>query len=97
MGKDTETYYEEDKNYAAGNNFTIFSDAVKNTLVSFFDIYIGSWRAGDEVRLGFYTTAKIGKEKKKFSIDGLEVDAPEKPILEALSSNNTFTDEVLQR
>ncbi len=95
-GKDAGTYYEEDKNYNGEHRFTIFSPEVKNTLVSFFDIYIGSWKASDEIRLGFYTTAKIGNEKKKFTIDGTEVDAPEKPILEFLSSSSMLSDDVVK-
>ena len=36
----TEQIIEEDKNFSPDSNFTIFSNAVLNTLVSFFDIYI---------------------------------------------------------
>jgi len=95
-GEDAGTYYEEDKNYDEEHRFTIFSPEVKNTLVSFFDIYIGSWKLSDEIRLGFYTTSKIGKEKKKFTIDGTEVGAPKKPILESLSSVSALSDDVVK-
>ena len=95
-GDDSGKYYEEDKNYAEGHKFTIFSPPVKNTLVSFFDIYVGTWRSSDEVRLGFYTTAAIGKEKKQFTIDGKEVDAPSEPILQCLSSGGELSDEIVQ-
>lgn len=93
--ENTGTYYEEDKNYDEKHSFTIFSPEVKNTLVSFFDIYVGFWRVSDEIRLGFYTTAKIGKEKKEFTINGTEVTAPEKPILESLSSGILLSNDIV--
>lgn len=93
-GDDAGKYYEEDKNYDKSSSFTIFSPSVKNTLVSFFDIYIG-WKTSEEVKLGFYTTVKIGKEKKKFSIDGCEVDSPKEPILETLASGGIVPDDVV--
>lgn len=95
-GEDAGTYYEEDKNYDEDHKFTIFSLAVKNTLVSFFDIFIGAWKSSDEIRLGFYTTATIGKERKKFVIDGAEVDAPEEPILISLSSGSILSDDAIK-
>ncbi|MCI5160986.1 MAG: hypothetical protein D3917_02980 [Candidatus Electrothrix sp. AX5] len=95
-GKDTGTYYEEDKNYDKKSNFTIFSPEIKNTLVSFFDIYIGHWQASEEIRLGFYTTAGIGKEKKKISIDGNDVDAPKRSILKSLSLAGSIDDVVVK-
>ncbi len=88
-------YYEEDKNYHPDKNFTIFSPQVKNTLVSFFDVYVNSWKSSDEVRLGFYTTASIGKEKKNFLIDNKEIKAPEVAILETLSCSGELSDELV--
>lgn len=95
-GDRTGLYYEEDKNYAEDATFSIFTHAVKNTLVSFFDIFVDSWRSSEEVRLGFYTTATITKEKKSFTIDSKKVKPPEKPILEILSSSSTVPDNVLK-
>ncbi len=95
-GDDVGAYYEEDKNYHEYHRFTIFSPAIKNTLVSFFDIYIGSWKASGEVKLGFYTPAKFGKERKKFTIDGAKIDAPKKPILESLASGGALSDNVVK-
>jgi hypothetical protein len=94
-GDDPGVYYEEDKNYDEAHKFTIFSGEVKNALVSFFDIYM-KWRAGEEIRLGFYTTAKIGKERKCFIVDGTELHPPENPILVHLSSKN-LTEEIIRR
>lgn len=94
--KQDSTYYEEDKNYAEKTNFTIFNHEVKNTLVSFFDIYVGSWNLSDDVLLGFYTTASIGKEKKKFTLRGKEKLPPETPILATLSSNEEISDDLVE-
>ena len=87
-------YYEEDKNYDKNKNFTLFTDATINTLVSFFDIYTGNWRQSESILLGFYTTASIGKESKKLVIDGKETAAPTKPVLEVLSEGGDLSDEV---
>ena len=94
-GDDDAKYYEEDKNYDKGHNFTIFSPEVKNTLVSFFDIFVASWKSSDEVRLGFYTTASVGKERKKFLVDDVEVEAPELAVLDILSSGLDVDDEII--
>lgn len=83
----SEQYVEEDKNYDSKTNFTIFSNEVKNTLVSFFDIYVNTWRASDELNLGFYTTSGIGKEKKTKLDNGTIIKLPEEPILSSLMSN----------
>ncbi|CCK82400.1 conserved uncharacterized protein [Desulfobacula toluolica Tol2] len=79
-------YFEEDKNYDLCGNFTIFSPPVKNTLVSFFDIYLGQFKNSKNVYLGFYTTRAIGKERKNKLNDGTEIDLPETSILSLLSS-----------
>jgi len=86
-------YYEEDKNYDKEVSFTLFTDAVKNTFVSFFDIYVGSWRSSDSVHLGFYTTASIGKEQKKLKIGEELVSPPKDSILELLASGNDISSE----
>ena len=82
----TETHVEEDKNYDSDKNFTIFSDAVRNTLVSFFDIFTNSWRSSNGIILGFYTTAGIGKESKKTLADGTILTLPKTPVLAILRS-----------
>jgi len=94
-GDNPGTYYEEDKNYNEDQNFTIHSAAVKNTLVSFFDIYIGKWNSSGDVRLGFYTTASIGKERKSCIVDGAEATLPSEPILKTLSSGSKLPDAVV--
>jgi hypothetical protein len=75
--------------------FTLQSEAVKNTLVSFLDIYFNNWQASDNVKLGFYTTATIGKEKKKVQLGNETFSPPSEPILKifqygGLLDQNTF-------
>lgn len=94
--KGAKKYYEEDKNYDEKHNFTIFSPEVKNALVSFFDIHVNSWRFSEEVLLGFYTTASIGKERNKFLVDGAEIDAPNDPVLKVISSESELSDEIVK-
>lgn len=88
-------YYEEDKNYSDAGSFTLFSEPVLNTLVSFFDIYIVRWQQSDGVRLGFYSTRKIGKERKKAVVNGAPVYLPEEPILSLLQAGRKLSDEVI--
>ena len=77
---ETATYLEEDKNYTS--TLTLNSHAVKNTLVSFFDVYV-QWKLGGGIKLGFYTAAEIGKEQKNLAKDGSQ-PPPASPILELL-------------
>ena len=96
-GEAQDSYVEEDKNYDPNIAFTIFSEPVKNTLVSFFDIYIANWRSSKFVRLGFYTTTACGKEKKKLVCDdGSEISPPSEPLLKLLAEGGTLTAEALR-
>lgn len=92
----TEQIIEEDKNYSSDSNFTIHSDAVLNTLVSFFDIYIGKWHNSQSTvfTFSFYTTAKFGKEKKKELGNGTTITLPDKPILEILQNSSDIPDNI---
>ncbi|WP_147310716.1 hypothetical protein [Pseudomonas citronellolis] len=92
----TEQIIEEDKNYNSGSNFTIFSEAVLNTLVSFFDIYIGKWHKSYATvfTFSFYTTTDFGKEKKKELADGTQIELPDKPILRILQTSSEISDEI---
>ncbi|MDN3519110.1 hypothetical protein QWY84_15955 [Aquisalimonas lutea] len=87
----TEEYYEEDKNYDPSTSFTLNSNPVKNTLVSFLDIFLGKWRSSDKISFGFYTTAEIGKENKKNFEDKYGLTPPESPILKLLQDKD-FSD-----
>lgn len=81
----THTHIEEDKNFDIEARFTLFSEPVLNTLVSFFDVFTNQWKESTSVVLGFYTTASIGKEKKDTLDDGTKLSLPDTPILEILS------------
>ncbi|MBI3729326.1 MAG: hypothetical protein HY254_13450 [Burkholderiales bacterium] len=87
-------YLEEDKNFDSGKNFTIFSYPVLNTLVSFFDIYNTQWQQSNNVILGFYTTAGIGKERKNTLDDGTVLVLPESPVLGILQSGTESDQDV---
>lgn len=82
-----ESRIEELKAYD-NSTFTLQSEAVRNTLVSFFDIYFKNWQSSDNVKLGFYTTATIGKETKKVVFDGETLEPPAQPILKTLRDGN---------
>nr|WP_298109816.1 hypothetical protein [uncultured Pseudomonas sp.] len=91
----TEQIIEEDKNYDPDSNFTIFTDAVINTLVSFFDIYVGKWQKSHTTlfTFNFYTTTNFGKERKENLSDGTKVELPKEPILKALQEKSEITDQ----
>ena len=91
---DIQKYYEEDKNYDPDKSFTVFTSCVKNTLVSFFDIFVHTWKSSEQIKLGFYTTASIGKEKKTLIVNQTEVALPKDPILKSLSSDDAISDDV---
>lgn len=80
----TSEYFEEDKNYDETRSFTCNSQPVKNSLVSFFDIYTAKWKQSPQIRLGFYSTAPIGKESLTKGLKRLGVTLPDKPILALL-------------
>lgn len=92
----TEQIIEEDKNFSPDSNFTIFSNAVLNTLVSFFDIYIGKWQKSYSTlfTFNFYTTTNFGKERKENLSDGTKIELPKKPILDTLQKKSEITDEI---
>src|SRR5690606_28450182 len=76
-------------------NFTLFSEPVLNTLASFFDIYVNSWRRSKSVLLGFYTTKNIGKERKQKLANGNPVVLPDEPILSLLQQGKPLPDAVV--
>jgi len=69
---------EEDKNYSEDGNLTIFSEAVINTLVSFFDIYTGKWHKSPSISFCFYTTTNFGKNEKPNFLMTLSLPYPKK-------------------
>ena len=89
--KDGGSGFEEDKHYDA--SFTINSPAVKNTLVHFFDLYMSHYQGkARSIRLAFYTTAKIGKEKN-CKIGEKKVY----PLLEMVNNFEKISDEVVKK
>jgi hypothetical protein len=96
VNSNTDQIIEEDKNYSPESNFTIHSEAVLNTLVSFFDIYIGKWHRSPSTvfTFSFYTTTNFGKEKKKELADGTIIELPDRPILEILQSSSDIPDNI---
>lgn len=85
---------EEDKNYSEDGNLTIFSEAVINTLVSFFDIYTGKWHKSPSITFCFYTTTNFGKERKTKLSDDTVIILPKEKILNTLQSKTPISDEL---
>ncbi|MBK67884.1 MAG: hypothetical protein CMP22_07105 [Rickettsiales bacterium] len=85
-------HYEENKNYNDRVNFSLFSRQVKNTLVAFFDIYLGQCQQDyNATNFCFYTTAGVAKENKRTEYP----DLPDEPILEILTRDKKVNDEIL--
>lgn len=93
--EETHTYLEEDKNFDNSKNFTLFSGAVLNTLVSFSDIYFSKWQESDGLVFGFYTTAGVGKERKETLKNGATLTLPDDPILELLRDKKELSEKTL--
>jgi hypothetical protein len=89
-------YYEENKNYDPRSSFTCNSQQVKNTLVSFVDIFITKWRMSKNLTFGFYSTASIGKESLTNALKANSITLPDKPILELLRAKNFEYENLIQ-
>lgn len=91
-------YFEEDKYYDKDKSFTMNSHEVKNTLVSFIDIWIGRGNGIDKnLHFLFNATNKVGGERdtdknKKLGINIVDKDKSGNPIkhevLKELSKND---------
>lgn len=84
----SETYFEEDKDYDPSTGFSLNSEEVKNTLVSFFDIYVFNWQFSRTINLGFHSTNRISKENRTNSLRDAGVDLPDKPIIQLLAERD---------
>lgn len=93
-GDEPQFYVEEDKDYNKAKSFTINSEPVTNTLISFFDIYI-EFRQSPTLTFGFYTTAGIGKEKKIKNTDGSDCNVSGEVLFEIVNGNPN--DELLEK
>lgn len=81
-------YLEQDKNYDIDSNFTFNSHEVINTLVGFCDMWVQYIVQSKEVYLGFYATNNITKEGTSSAIKSLNLELPDKPILELLQAHD---------
>ncbi len=86
-----DNYYEEDKNYDPEGSFTFNSREVRNTLVSFVDLYLEN-EMSPSLFLGFYSTNKIGKENESSITKSEHITLCSNPLLEELSADNYSVD-----
>lgn len=94
IGSEREVF-EENKNYDPNSVFTINSHEVKNSIVSFIDIWIEKGHAiSKKIFFNFYATNSIGKERQTALIKSEKFKLPEKPILEYLVAGD-LDDELL--
>jgi hypothetical protein len=77
-------YLEQNKNYDNTSAFTFNSPEVINTMIGFCDIWVEYAVKSKDVYLGFYSTNSIGKENKTEAIKKLNIELPDKSILELL-------------
>lgn len=95
IGSESEVF-EENKNYDPDSIFTVNSHEVKNSVVSFIDIWIEKGYAiSKKIFFNFYATNSIGKERQTTLSKSEEIELPEKPILEYLVDgdlNDTIID-----
>lgn len=83
--------FEESKYYAPDSSFTIASNEVLNTLISFVDIYFKFQCNSKKFRVGFYSTNKVGKENVSARTKALGINLPSKAVLLLLKSRD-FSD-----
>jgi hypothetical protein len=77
-------YLEQNKNFDEETKFTFNSHEIINTMIGFCDMWVEYIIKSKEVYLGFYATNNIGKESKSATVVKLNIDLPDKPILELL-------------
>lgn len=78
-----DSYVEEQKNYDESSTFSFNSKEILNTLVYFLNIWLTEHKS-ESIRFGFYSTNKIAKENKTTRTTNLNINLPQKPILELL-------------
>lgn len=85
--------FEEDKNYDPTSSFTFNTPIVRNSLVSFLDIWQGKGLGVSEsMYFSFYATNKIGKERETEYTRTLNITLPEKGILQHLMDKDLSDD-----
>lgn len=84
IGSEREVF-EENKNYDPNSIFTINSHEVKNSIVSFLDIWIEKgYGISEKIFFNFYATNSIGKERQTALSKAEKIKLPENPILDYL-------------
>jgi hypothetical protein len=89
-----EEYHEENKNYDPDIAFSMNSNEVLNTLVSFCDCWIGK-QCSKTVKFGFYTPNHFTKERTTQANSAAGIVWPDDPILAHLSAEQ-IDDSVLK-
>ncbi len=87
-------YIEEDKDYSEGSGFSFNSIQVLKTLVNFIDAW-HKFELSSTLYFGFCTTAVISKEKSSNRSKRLEIEFPDRALLEFLNGNDPMNDEVI--
>ena len=83
---DNRKFIEENKNYES-KNFSFFSHQILNTLVYFLDFWLkDTVKKSPNVIFSFYSTNSISKEYNTEKVKNLNIELPEKPILELLNN-----------
>lgn len=83
---DNRKFIEENKNYES-KNFSFFSHQILNTLVYFLDYWLkDTVKKSPNVIFSFYSTNSISKEYSTEKVKNLNIELPEKPILELLNN-----------
>lgn len=77
-------YLEEDKNYDKSSSFTFNTQILRNTLVSFIDIWFAK-KFSSNLKLGFYSTNKIGKEQNSQLTKQLSITLPKESLIKCCS------------
>jgi hypothetical protein len=76
-------YVEEQKNYDNSTSFSFNNGEILNTLAYFLEIWIKEGNSGN-MKFGFYTTNKIGKEYSVGKAKKFNITLPDKPVIRLL-------------
>lgn len=82
-GEDVSEVSEGDKSYESVKGFSFMSVEVKNSIVSFFDCWFQNVK-NENLIFCFYTNVNISKERTSELTKTLEINLPDKPILEKI-------------
>lgn len=78
---------EEAKNYGSAKSFSLVNALVLHAVAQFLYLYLEN-REGPELNFGFYTNVAIGAEKQVGIAKNLEIDLPNRPIIELLNERD---------